>query len=376
MNGSKEKYDFFIIVPNGLEKLAYQELLDKHGPVEANLVKGGIELSLELHQGLALNYLLKIPNRVLLRVQSFKCRDFPKLFNKLKKVPWNHYISKEPTQIHVSSKNSRIFDSRKIEKTFHDAFKAYRKGNPQKGKFLDRPRNCDIFFRFIDDQCTISINTSGERLHKRGIKVQNSVASLRENLAAAMFAHCKNFYEGEIKTLFNPMSGSGTLLLEAALFNQLNNQRDFDFIHFPLFNHQKSEISSPELKSYELIGLDQSQAAQKAFKSNFSHANLNAEFIDADFFKEPSSSFPSVDLTLINPPYGKRLKTEGEKVDLFNRCIRACEKWGHPQMMGIVGPQEFIKKINIPKNYQDLEWLKFENGGIPVIFRVFQRKKS
>ncbi|MDH5581475.1 MAG: hypothetical protein OEY33_06185 [Bdellovibrionales bacterium] len=365
-------YQFFIIIPPGLENLAAQELKQKCPEHPFEVQKGGISVETDLLTGLGLNYILKIPNRILIRLAEFKCRDFPKLFNKLKKLEWNKFVSSKPTKIHTSSTNSRIFDSRKIEKTFFDAFNTYRKGSPQKAKFQNTEKNCEVYLRFHNDDCTVSINTSGERLHKRGYKTHISIAGMRENLASAIFYHCLKLCKKEVETIFNPMSGAGTLLIESALFFNNNINREFDFTDFPLFKDCAVQLPSENLSQYKLIGLDQSNKAAEAFKENTKNAKINAQYINGDFFSSPPEDFPQPTLTLINPPYGKRLKTEVEKVSFFNNCINAAISWGLPNLIGMVGPTEFMKRLDTPKGYMSAETLEFENGGIAVTLRVFQ----
>ncbi|MFZ8932340.1 MAG: THUMP domain-containing protein [Bacteriovoracaceae bacterium] len=370
------KYQFFIIIPPGLEELAAMELEEKCPDLSFNTQKGGIDIETDLLTGLGLNYLLKIPNRILIRIAEFKCRDFPKLFNKLKKIDWNDFISTAPTSIKTSSTSSRIFDSRKIEKTFQDAFKAYRKGRPQKSKFLESQKGCEVFLRFHNDTCTVSINTSGERLHKRGLKTQNSIASIRENLASALFYYCLKQTKEPIKVIFNPMAGAGTLLIEAAYFYKNNDNREFDFLSFPILKNKAINLDQKKLPNYKLIGLDQSQQAQKAFEANTSNAKLDCQYIDSDFFAPVNENFPKPTLTLINPPYGKRLKTEQEKLSFFNKCIKSAINWGKPDIIGIVAPSEFIRDLDVPEDYEALRPLEFENGGIPVLFRPFLHLKK
>ncbi|MCB0351607.1 MAG: hypothetical protein KDD38_10515, partial [Bdellovibrionales bacterium] len=75
---------FFLIVPPGLEELAKQELLDKAPGLNVlRAEKGGIEIEAPFELGLTLNLVLKIPSGVLLRIAEFKCRDLPKLYNKV-----------------------------------------------------------------------------------------------------------------------------------------------------------------------------------------------------------------------------------------------------------------------------------------------------
>jgi len=214
-------YKFFLIIPPGFESLAKDELQEKwsiHFPTIAlptmDLTAGGISLETELPIGASLNLILKIPTRILLRLETFKCRDFPKLFNKVIKLNWNSYLLGKLPEINSTSKSSRIFDSRKIEKCFHDGIKEFYKRQPPKKKNLEKEGPLfSLFVRFEDDECTISIDTSGDPLFKRGVKTLTSKAPIRENLAAGLLYFLKK--ESSIETLIDPMCGSGTFLFES-----------------------------------------------------------------------------------------------------------------------------------------------------------------
>src|SRR6188508_765224 len=108
-----DKFKLFVIVPPGLEDLAALELESKC-PVSLTVIKGGLELEADLMWIEAAHLLLKIPTRILMRLDSFKVRDFPKLYQKLCKLPWNNWLSHPEPTWEITCKQSRLMHTGRI----------------------------------------------------------------------------------------------------------------------------------------------------------------------------------------------------------------------------------------------------------------------
>ncbi len=182
---SSQGYEFYLIITPGFEELALQELSrwDNGLDGEATVSRGGITLNLKsLEAGFELNRVLKIPTRILLRLSKFGCRDFPKLFKKVSSFEWENWVSDE-TQLtfQASSHASRLFVKKRIEQTCEEARERYLKSREKD----PRPPGIEqtILVRLDDDVCTLSIDTSGEILHKRGTRPLASEAPIRETMA-------------------------------------------------------------------------------------------------------------------------------------------------------------------------------------------------
>ena len=205
-------------------------------------IPGGIEIECSLNAGFKLNTILRCPTRILLRLSEFKCRDAPKLFQKTSKFPWAQWMIGQTPTVVSSSSNSRLFDSRKIEKAISDGINQYYKHQPVKKKYLDLLSTTDadllptIYFRAVDDLCTLSLDTTGERMHLRGEKLLTGLAPIRENLAALLLLEIqRNLTQDKSFTLIDPMCGSGTFLLEAKLANTITIDRSYSFHFIPLY---------------------------------------------------------------------------------------------------------------------------------------------
>ncbi|MEK6626873.1 MAG: THUMP domain-containing protein, partial [Bdellovibrionota bacterium] len=126
---------FFIVVPLGFEDVAQTEIYNhlsvlypELGPCKQS--KGGIELELPLEIGLALNHLLRIPTRILLRLEKFRCRDFPKLYKKTQNYAWAPFLLGKMPKIHVTAKKSRMIHTGRIEESITKGLQDYFKGYP------------------------------------------------------------------------------------------------------------------------------------------------------------------------------------------------------------------------------------------------------
>ncbi|MCF8058525.1 MAG: hypothetical protein K9K67_04460 [Bacteriovoracaceae bacterium] len=409
------KETFFLQVTPGFEKLAKQEFALKF-PVlfpaqsipESIIEQGGLSVELPLASGFQLNYWLKIPNRILLRFAHFKCRDIPKLFNKVSKLNWSPYYAGQNFEFHISSHESRLFDSRKIEKSLRDALEKTIKNQEPKKKARQRvevTKDWHLFCRFEDDWCTISIDTSGERLGKRGYKQRNGLAPLRENLAAGLYLHTllssptketfefeKHFkeYGTPSLTLVDPFCGSGTLLLEAALFYEPNLFRNFAFEFFPLWESKNTPMNSkgrPSAINLDLplflvgsdINEDRILDTQENFKESGLHSvphSLRSGDIQSsgfgkkmalDIFSNPQI----VAWCMTNPPYGKRIK---QPMDQF-QLLETLKSWGPWQRIGLLLPQN-QKCKSLPEGITLLSTLNFENGGEKVSYFLYERELS
>ncbi len=258
-----ERWEFFLIVAPGLEVIAQRELAFWVPNAQPVVERGGITVHLPLAEGLQLNRCLKTVTRILLRMTSFGCRDFPKLFKKLSAFAWRDWLEDEvEVEFHASAHRSRLFVKKRIESTCIDARRAYLgqgktgqgktgqgktgqgktgQGKTGEGKTAAKKNQTaplakvDVFVRIIDDVCTLSLDTSGELLHKRGHRELSSEAPLRETIAAALLllleghnASDKDIVGNRIE-LVDPMTGGGTFLIEAAMLRKPIYGRSFAF---------------------------------------------------------------------------------------------------------------------------------------------------
>lgn len=369
---------FFIIYPPGLEEAGQRELKTKYALLDPGseliikeVIPGGLLIECPLHLGLKLNLVLKTATRILLRLTEFKCRDFPKLFQKMSKFNWAPWMIGQTPEVECSSKNSRLFDSRKIEKSIGDGVNEFYRRNPVKKKYLERFALTDkknlpkLYFRAEDDLVTISLDTTGERLHLRGERPAAGLAPIRENLASLLLTDLLSDALENV-TLIDPMCGSGTFLLEAKNYFQMSTERDFAFFNLPLVIEAPALFInfpwSSKILVKQTIGFDISADVIAQAKKNDPEGDFRTE----DLMSKTSYQFENP-VVIVNPPYGIRVG-ENINLDFFLRTIRAVKNKFGPSIAGFIIPADY-------KIYSNEEWTikktrAFKNGGIEVVFTI------
>ncbi len=378
---SDNLHSFFIVVPLNFEKVALKELKEKWNVFYSNesfpehkAIRGGIELITSLEIGLSLNYILKIPSKILLRLTSFKCRDFPKLYNKILKIKWGDYFIGQRPQLAITSHKSLLINTSKVKKTIEEAFEKYYIGSPPKKNNLKLIKDLPptILNILIDnDLVTLSLNTSGELLYKRGIKKLINEAPIRENIASGLLQYLKEKINFEYSYLIDPMCGSGTFLLEDITYFEPNYDRAYSFEHFPIYKKlapfKINEINNSNTTTY--LGLDSNKTTIKNTTktlSQFKQVQLSLQDL---FDKTTNHINPSILIT--NPPYGKRI-TINDPTNFFNNIIRSSFDKFDPKIAGFIIPDEQPFYLN--RDFKVIDKISFSNGGTKVTFYILKRK--
>jgi putative N6-adenine-specific DNA methylase len=357
--------DFFLTCPIGFESLLEDELClkwDELFPeiecIVKDIVPGGILISCPIEHGLFLNYVLKIPSKILLRIKEQKCRDLPKLFKIISKIDWKKYVNQEHFTVSVTSKKSRLIHTKRIENTVLDGIKKYFHANAisekTKEKFQNIPKE-KLFIRINEDLMTVSLDTSGELLHIRSNITFRGHASIRENIAAALLFKLISMPNKPFSIL-DPMCGTGTLLREANTFFELNN-RDF------LFNNWKIEIPKEWLE----LNFKSKWTINKSFGNDIDpeiieqnqKRNEPIEYLVGDCFKQNTDH---VDFIVLNPPYGKRVKISENRFHYFKKLYDYLSK--AKAVKGMIIPCPFDDHLKGEKIY-------FNQNGIKVCFLIF-----
>lgn len=374
---------FFLICAPGLEDVTAREIHEFFPKLKPEVERGGVLVNAPIASGLEMNRWLKTPTRILLRLQVFGCRDFPKLFKKVTGFPWELWISDQTdVKIHASSHGSRVKMKKRIEETCRDAriFRLRKRGRPH-ARFSGVN---DIFVRLDDDVCTLSLDTSGEILHKRGTRRFSSEAPLRETLAAALIRlMIEAVPVSKDAVLFDPMTGGGTFLLEAAGLSRPINSRAFAFESFaedrrpPPLEYQESGSD----KFSHFIGIDIEPKAIEAARQNLMESANTSSSIKVsvgDIFKvEPLelSSGLSHCWVIANPPYDERIAVGMRLSEFYEKFFAACERVARPKAACFLLPEKcHPEKLNTPLNWKLLLSRKLENGGLPVVALVYGRK--
>jgi putative N6-adenine-specific DNA methylase len=285
------------------------------------------------------NISLRTAVRILKPIRKFKVRSEKDLYDSLQKIKWEKYLAVDGTFAIGAVVNSSFFttNSHYISLKSKDAIADYYRHQYSKRPNVDlKYPDLKVHVHIKDDFCTVSLDSSGDSLHKRGYRSSTNIAPINEVLAAGLVL--LSGYTGE-GNFIDPMCGSGTLLIEAAMIAcriPANiNRKHFAFENWPDYDEDLyfviqdallNKISSPH---YKIMGFDKAPSAVKKAKENIENANLS-DFIGVhhvNFFNSRKEVFGNTTI-LFNPPYGERL----ELVDLegFYKNIGDTLKSGYP----------------------------------------------
>ncbi len=264
------------------------------------------------------NLALRTAIRILVPVHTFKIYDEDDLYDELKKIRWEKYLDVKTTFAINSSVHSDNFtNSHYVSLKSKDAIVDYFRNRYQERPSIDI-KHPDIQFNIHiqKETCTLSLDSSGESLHKRGYKSDTNIAPINEVLAAGLIL--MSGYDGT-QHFIDPMCGSGTILIEAAMIaNNIPvniNRNEFAFEKWKDFDGNLFDVINDSLlkkvrnSTHKIIGYDKAPSAIRKAINNVANASLE-EFIDIEKqnFFDSEKPVEGKTLLLFNPPYGERLE--------------------------------------------------------------------
>jgi putative N6-adenine-specific DNA methylase len=371
--------EFFLVSLPGLEDLALDEVKAWFPHFEGAIEYGGVTVHAPLAEGLSMNQALKIPTRILLRITSFRCRDFPKYFNRIAEFGWEKWLDPScEIEAFAASRKSRLKIKSRIEETFVEGWKAFQK---RRDVTVDAEKKAKVYIRFAQDECTLSLDTSGDRLHKRGLRRHIGEAPLRETIAAAILQMlARHSTDGLGVELVDPMMGSATFFLEALGRDRLVESRDFAFERFASRPQTAPKLQASRAAIRRLVGFETDKKTIEAARHNLSLVGADAlsfaDIHEQDFFSaKPLPAAGASRWVVCNPPYGERLKIDARLKDYYEKLFDQAEKVIRPNLAGFLLPAVAVKgKFVLPPTWQVLEKRPFLNGGLPVVAFVFGRR--
>ena len=310
----------------GLEAVLKREILDL-GYEIVKVEDGRITFRTDLDGIARANIFLRTAERILLKIGSFKAYTFDDLFEGTKKLPWEDYIP-ENGRFWVkkaSTAKSKLFSAPDIQSIVKKAMVDRMKSKYKVSWFNEDGDDYPVRVFILKDQVTISLDTTGIPLHKRGYRKLVSEAPIRETLAAALLM-LTPWHKDRI--LVDPFCGSGTIPIEAAMI-ALNMapgmNREFTAESWKNLVPKKAwydaideaEDAIRNDAEIHIQGYDVDDEVLKMARANAKLAGVD-EYIHfqqrdvADFNTPKKYGF-----VISNPPYGERLSTKEEMFDLY-----------------------------------------------------------
>ncbi len=341
-------HKFFIATAMGFERLCLDELNAlQFSDEQVAICDGGIEFHGRVHECYIANLHLRTASRILMRINAFKSTNFRQLKRKLGEIDWELYFYRNSIpKIRVTCRNSRLFHKNAIAEMFTESIIARFKEIDQ-ALDNERANNYEqlIFVRAVNDRFSVAIDSSGELLYKRGIKIHGGAAPIRETIAAAALRLAG--YDG-MEPLVDPMCGSGTFSLEGAFM--VNNIpagwfREFSFMKWPSFKPKRWEyIKKQAWKGFLKIdkpiifASDQDRKVCMTLEKNVKQYPFakSIKVCCKNFFDMSSKDIAEkrihgTGLVVINPPYGLRMEEQNTiKIlipEILSKLVRDFKGW-------------------------------------------------
>jgi putative N6-adenine-specific DNA methylase len=391
---------YFVVTAPGLESFAAEELrtLDllpaivietEHKDDFSNktteyVTKGGVAFKGDLNALTLANLHLRTASRILARLGNFfYATSFPELQKRVSRLPWERFIAPgQPISMRVTCHKSKLYHSEAVARTIATALEE-RLG--QVSPLVKADSQVDghppqlIIVRLSEDRCTVSVDSSGELLHKRGYRQAVAKAPLRETLAAALLMASG---WDRISALLDPFCGSGTIPIEAALMAYnippgLN--RRFAFMDWPgydeaLFTAQRSVTGRPDYSSSTrniadrvpvptILASDRDAGAVKMAHENAERAGVE-NLIEFKCQAVSSITPPAgPGWVVTNPPYGLRISEGKDLRNLYAQFGNVLRMHSPGWQVAVLG----YDPILLGQMHLELDTsIGFINGGIGV----------
>ncbi|KKB80092.1 RNA methyltransferase [Devosia soli] len=350
-------FPIFLVSTPGLEAPLRAEALEA-GFAGVTVNDGGVTFPGNWPDVWRANLVLRGPTRILARFAEFRAMHLAQLDKRARKVEWAKVLRPDiPLRVEASCKRSRIYHAGAAAQRVATAI-AEEFGAP-----IVEDAALRIMVRIEDDLVTLSIDTTGESLHKRGFKEAVNKAPMRETMAALFLRQLG--YDGS-QTVLDPMCGSGTFVIEAAEIAtglMPGRERRFAFEHLPSFDAGAfaalRSAATPKSTDLTFYGSDRDPGAIRMARENAIRAGVDGitRFEQTSIEDlEPPPGPPG--LVILNPPYGTRIGDKAPLVTLH-------------RMLGVVLKTRFkgwrIGIITADKNLAGATGLKFEAALPPVL---------
>ncbi|SES68638.1 THUMP domain-containing class I SAM-dependent RNA methyltransferase [Paracoccus homiensis] len=308
---SDTDFDIFLVATPGLEAPLAAEARDLgwHG---AELQPGGVTIRGGWDDVWRANLMLRGATRVLARVGSFRALHLAQLDKRGRKFPWAQVLCPDlPVKVEATCRASRIYHAGAATQRIERAI-AEELGAP-----IAADAAITVKLRIEDDLVTISLDTTGPSLHKRGHKEAVAKAPMRETMAAMFLREMG--YDGS-QTVLDPMCGSGTFVIEAAEIASgmaPGRSRDFAFQDLASFDAarwdaMRAAVQPRKVAAGRFFGRDRDAGAIRMSRQNADRAQV-ADLCDFDCLAIDKLQAPDCapGIVIVNPPYGARIGNKG-----------------------------------------------------------------
>lgn len=323
----KREFQMLAKTFKGLEDVLAKELIEL-GANNLQIERRAVSFTGDKRMLYTANFCLRTASRVLVPIATFKAKKTDDIYEQVKQLDWAQYMTAKTTfQIDATVYSDLFRHSQFVTYRVKDAIVDWwmEHGGVRPSVQLTNP---DMYLNvhIAGDTVTLSLDSSGESLHKRGYRVANTQAPINEALAAGMLLLAG--WKGQ-SDFYDPMCGSGTLLIEAALIARniapgiyrkgfaFEKWADFDA---DLFEDIYSDDSREREFSHKIYGSDAGYYAVQAATKNVQSANLQRDIevkqIRVEELRLADKNTEGA-LVMMNPPYGERLSQDKNVLRLY-----------------------------------------------------------
>lgn len=318
-----KKYNLIVTSASGIEAITKNELkmLGIHNTAAIN---GKIGFEGTLEDIASCNVYLRTADKVLLQLDNFSATTFDELFDNTKNIAWEEFLHIDGKYlVNGKSSKSALFALSACQSIIKKAIIERLKEKTNASRFPENGADYHIDFNIFEDMATISLNTSGHGLHKRGYRDIAGSAPLRETLASAIIM--LSGWQGDTP-LIDPFCGSGTIPIEAAMIARNiapGINRDFAIENYAFFDRKimdkvRQEANAKIIdRDLRISGFDIDKRAITLSVYHAGRANVaeNIHFQTQDV-AQLSSRF-ALGTIITNPPYGERLMDADSVAKLY-----------------------------------------------------------
>lgn len=348
------KYEYICPCHFGLEAVLKREITDL-GYKITNVDNGKVSFAGDIEACARANMFLRTTERVLLKVSSFKAETFDELFENTKAIPWENFIPKDGRfwVAKANSINSKLFSPSDIQSIMKKAIVERMKSVYKIEWFEESGSSYPLRVTIMKDEVTVSIDTSGESLHRRGYRKLTSRAPITETLAAALIMLTPWRKD---RILVDPFCGSGTIPIEAALIGARiapGIQRSFlaeeweNLYPDKTWKNSREEARSLQISDLELNiqGYDLDGEIIKAARQNAKLAGVDHMIHFQQKDVSDLGSNKKYGFIITNPPYGERIEEQENLPGLYKtmgKVFGALDSWSYYIITGYDGAEKYI----------------------------------
>ncbi len=375
----------FITGPRGFETLLFHELRELLGDTSAGAKKvyGGVEVSGALDSAYRICLHSRLANRVFCELARFAAADEAELYAAVSEIDWSEHLqARDSLAVAATVSRSKLthnhFVALKTKDAIVDQFRAASGSRPVVEK---KQPDTQVHINIHRNRATISLDLSGDSLHRRGYRQQHSGAPLKENLAAALLTQAGWSRDSATRLrLLDPMCGSGTFAIEAAMiaaniapgiargYFAFKQWRRHDAQLWEELCEQAREAIDRRAVQ-EIYASDYDASALEIARANAARADV-ADLIEFSHQQVAELSLPPTDrqtLVMVNPPWGQRLQSKAGLAELYADLGRTVLRLAPARLAMISANPDLLHRLGLPR----LTRKPVRNGPLDCLFVEF-----